>query len=304
MVTPDLGRLFSAIASPVDTEGSLPAGVTAQLVQAHVDRGVEGIYCCGSSGEGLLLRPDERMRLVEEVSMAVGDSVPVIAHVGTASTRDSIQLAQHAERVGAVAVSMIPPIYYHYSTDEIMAHYRRVMDAVSIPMIVYNIPQFTGQEFGAEHPLLAEDRVVGVKHTAHSMYQLERMSAKRPDLQLINGFDETYLSATVAGASGAIGTTISLQTDCFKAIRSLLGRGDVARAQQFQARVNHVIEDLVAVGVFPAAKYVESRLTGIDLGPCREPFAPVSPEGVKRLDALVEQMTDDAMAARAVLAES
>lgn len=301
MVIPDLGRLFSAIASPVAPDGSLPGGVAAQLAEAHVERGVEGIYCCGSSGEGILLSLEERMRLVKEVVDAVGDRVPVVAHVGAASTRDAISLARHARDAGAVAMSMIPPIYYHYTLDEVLAHYRTVMEAVELPMIVYNIPQFTGQEFTSEHPLLDDERVIGVKHTAHSMYQLERMASRRPDLQLINGFDETYLSATVAGAGGAIGTTISLQADAFKAARALLAAGDIVGAREFQARINHVIEELVAVSVFPAAKWVESRLSDLELGPCRAPFGPVGEAGEGRLTRLLETMSVDREAAVAVL---
>ena len=299
--SPDLSRLFSAIASPVAPDGSLPAGVAGRLAAAHVERGVEGVYCCGSSGEGLLLSAAERAQLVEEVIDAVGDAVPVVAHVGAASTREAIGLARHAAAAGAVAVSMIPPIYYRYSADEVTGHYRAVMDAVDLPMILYNIPQFTGQEFQADHPLLSDPRVVGVKHTAHSMYQLERMAKAHPTMHLINGFDETYLAATVAGATGSIGTTISLQTDCFKAVRALAGAGDLAGAQGFQRRINDVIEELVAVSVFPAAKWVESQLTGIDLGPCRAPFAEIGAEGQRRLRSLVERIADDAAAARSAL---
>ncbi len=297
-MAPDLSRLFSAIASPVATDGSLPTGVSGRLAAAHVERGVEGIYCCGSSGEGLLLTTSERKQLVEEVTGAVGDQVPVVAHVGAASTREVIDLARHAAGCGVVAVSMIPPIYYHYTADEVTAHYRAVMDAVDLPMILYNIPQFTGQEFRADHPLLSDPRVAGIKHTAHSMYQLERMSQANPSLQLINGFDEAYLSATVAGATGTIGTTVSLQIDSFKAVRALVRAGDVAGAQEFQHRINDVIEELVAISVFPAAKLVESQITGVDLGPCRAPFSPVAEAGQQRLRVLMRRMQADALRAR------
>lgn len=301
MVIPDLRRLFSAIASPVAADGSLPVGVAARLAEAQVARGVEGIYCCGSSGEGLLLSLPERIHLVDEVVDAVGDRVPVVAHVGTASTRDSITLARHALEAGAVAVSMIPPIYYHFTAQEVLDHYLAVMDAVDLPMIVYNIPQFTGQEFTSDHPLLDDERVIGVKHTAHSMYQLERMADRHPRMQLINGFDETYLSATVAGATGAIGTTISLQTDVFKAARALLQAGEVEHARRFQGRINHVIEELVSVSVFPAAKWVEARLSDLDLGPCRAPFSAIGGEGQARLTALLDTLRDDKAAAIEVL---
>ncbi|MCC2594317.1 dihydrodipicolinate synthase family protein [Tessaracoccus sp. OS52] len=299
--TPNLGLLFSAIATPVTRDGGLDADVAARLAAQHVERGVEGLYCGGSSGEGLLLTPDERQRMLAAVVDGAAGAIPVVAHVGALSTREAITLAEHAQEVGAVAVSMIPPIYYKFTPEEVLAHYRAVMDAVDLPMIVYNIPQFTGQDIGAGDELLADERVVGVKYTAHSMYQLERISRHRPNLQLVNGFDEAYLASLVAGASGSIGTTISMQTDTFKAVRAHHDAGELAAARGFQRRINDVIEKLVDVGVFPAAKWVEAQLSGLELGPCRSPFAPVPPAAEPRLRELVGTIEANNEEARASL---
>lgn len=291
MVTPDLGLLFSAIATPVTPAGELDEAAARDLADRHVDVGVEGLYCGGSSGEGLLLGVDERQRLLAAVAEGAAGRIPVVAHVGTLSTRDSIALARHAEDVGAVAVSMIPPIYYKFSPAEVAAHYRAVMDAVGIPMIIYNIPQFTGQDLDAGNELLADERVVGVKYTAHSMYQLERIARHHPRLQLVNGFDEAFLPSLAAGATGSIGTTISMQVDAFKAVRAHFRAGRPDEARRFQERINDAIETLVEVGVFPAAKWVEAELSGLPLGPCRAPFQPVPEEAKGRLRELVATVT-------------
>lgn len=85
-------------------------------------------------------------------------------------------------RPTVAAVSMIPPIYYSYPSTAVVAHYRAVMDAVDLPMILYNIPQFTSVEFNARTgaELLADPRVIGVKQTAHNMFALEQMKAAYP----------------------------------------------------------------------------------------------------------------------------
>ncbi|GAB3816105.1 N-acetylneuraminate lyase [Tessaracoccus terricola] len=291
MVSPDLGLLFSAIASPLNADGALDEAMARELAAHHVQVGVEGLYCGGSSGEGLLLGVDERRRLLAAVAEGAAGRIPVVAHVGALSTRDSITLARHAQDTGAVAVSMIPPIYYKYSSDEVAGHYRAVMDAVDIPMIIYNIPQFTGQDLQAGDELLSDERVVGVKYTAHSMYQLERIASHHPRLQLVNGFDEAFLPSLAAGATGSIGTTISMQTDTFKAVRAHYRAGRLDEARRFQERINDAIETLVDVGVFPAAKWVEAELTGLPLGPCRAPFQPVPAQATERLRELVTTVT-------------
>lgn len=302
MSPPDLGLLFSAIASPVASDGSLGEEAARALAERHVDVGVEGIYCGGSSGEGLLLDLDERRRMLAAVLDGVAGRIPVVAHVGAMSTRDSVALAQHAEAGGAVAISMIPPIYYRYSHADVVGHYRTVMDAVGLPMILYNIPQFTGQEFDSGHELLSDPRVIGIKHTAHSMYELERFSRHHPHLQLINGFDEAYLPSLMAGAAGSIGTTVSMQIDTFKAVRALAGAGRLVEARAFQSRINDVIETLVRISVFPAAKRLEQELSGLKLGPCRQPFQPVPDDAVAEIRGLAETVERNNSEARDLLA--
>lgn len=281
---------MAAIATPYDRNGELDTSMLAMLVRDYVGRGVEGIYCCGSSGEGLLLSADERTAIVETAVAASAGAVPVVAHVGALSTRDAIDLGRRAQAAGASALSMIPPIYYSYGAWAIVDHYRAVIDAVDLPMIVYNIPQFTGTEFDVETAgeLFGDPRVIGIKHTAHSMYALERMKASFPDKAYINGFDETFVAAMAAGARGTIGTTVGMQFELFARARALLDAGDLMAAQIVQSRINDVIAELVAIDVFPAAKYLSGRNAGRagSLGPCRLPFRELSDVDRARLDAL------------------
>ena len=286
----DLGVLMAAIATPYDADGAVDTRVLSTLVEDYVSRGVEGIYCCGSSGEGLLLSADERTAVVETAVRAAAGRIPVVAHVGALSTREAIELGQRAQRAGAAALSMIPPIYYSFGIEAILDHYRAVLDAVDLPLIVYNIPQFTGTEFTLETAgeLLGDPRVIGLKQTAHNMYALERMKAAFPDKAYINGFDEVFVPALAAGARGTIGTTVGLQVELFRAARRLLDSGDLAGAQRVQSRINHVIAELVAIDVFPAAKYLSGRSAGGPgaLGDCRRPFRPLPEEARDRLDVL------------------
>nr|WP_297105470.1 dihydrodipicolinate synthase family protein [Tessaracoccus sp.] len=151
------------------------------------------------------------------------------------------------------------------------------------------------------HPRVLPDRLVDRADRTLTQLVVVLPWCRHDSTLLKRSRPSTKPGAVHAGATGSIGTTISLQTDCFKAVRALVRAGDLPLAQAFQRRINDVIEELVAVSVFPAAKWVESRLTGIDLGPCRAPFAELNAEGQRRLDALVERIDDDVAAARAVL---
>lgn len=289
----DLRRVFSALITPMRADESVDHDVLGALVDHQLGRGVEGFYCCGSSGEALLLSLDERRAVVRTVLDAAAGRVPVIAHVGTIRTADAVALARDAQDAGAAAVSMIPPYYYAFSPQEVNAYYEAVLAGCELPVVVYNIPQFTGVSFGKANSaaLFAEDRVIGLKHTEHNLYSLERLRSAYPDKVFFNGFDEVFLWALAAGATATVGTTVNIQPELFLALRAAYTAGDLATATRLQTQINHVIETLVAHGVFTATKYVVS-LQGYPTTGCRAPFRPLDAEDRRALDALHDQMTE------------
>ena len=197
-----------AIVTPMQDDGSLDFPRLRSLIDWHIAEGTDGIVVVGTTGESPTVNVDEHCELIRATVQHVSGRVPVIAHVGTPRTRDAVELAKHAEQDGASAVSLVPPYYYKYSREEIIAYYRRVLDAISIPVILYNIPQFTGVELDAQSAdaLLGDEQVLGVKHTSHNLYSLERMIARYPEKVFFNGFDEIFLSSLAAGATATVGS--------------------------------------------------------------------------------------------------
>lgn len=292
--TADLDRIFSALVTPMTEDGSVNDAAIEGLVEWQLNQGVEGFYCCGSSGEAPLLSLDERRSFVQRVIRSVAGRVPVVAHVGTVSTADTIRLAVAAEEDGAHAVSMVPPYYYGFSQREIIDHYRQTMDACGLPMIVYNIPQFTSVAFdkvsGSE--LFEDPRVVGLKHTSQDLFALERIRSAYPDLALLNGFDEMYLPALVAGAGGCVGTTVNVQARRFVELRRRFDAGDIDGAQRMQRRINDVVETFVEHGIFSCVKFY-LQLSGIDAGRCRAPFAKLNSVAEDAVRHVFEEIRSD-----------
>lgn len=291
-VATDLRRVFSAIITPTRADESVDLDVLGQLTETQLERGVEGFYCCGSSGEGPLLSVAERRQVVRTVVAAAAGRAPVIAHVGSPRTADAVSLARAAADDGADAVSAVPPYYYNYSGTEITAYYRALLDASPLPVILYNIPQFTGVTFDKKNAadLLQDPRIVGLKHTDHNLYNLERFRAAYPEKVYINGFDEIYLSALVAGATATVGTTVNIQPELFLKVRAAVAAGDLDRASRLQSQINHVVETLVNHGVFTATKYLVRRQGHATHG-CRAPFRPLDDADRAALDQLHEQMS-------------
>ena len=282
-------RIWSALITPTNADESVNYEALERVVELQLQDGVEGFYCCGSSGEGLLLSLDERKQVLEHVLKAADGRVPVVSHVGPIRTRDVIDLAEHAMSAGAMAVSMIPPYYYKFSMDEIMGYYEDVIRALpGVPAIVYNIPQFTGVEFNKDNAgrLLANENIVGIKHTSNNLYAMERMGQAFPGKALINGFDEQFLGAMAMGSCATIGTTVNLFAPLFHKVRSAFQAGDMALAYRWQHAINLRVEATVKVGIFNAMKYGWT-LRGVDCGSCRAPFRPLDSQARKALADLM-----------------
>ena len=283
--------IVPALITPCSPGGELNEASLAALVERLVGQGVAGFYAMGSSGECFLLDEAERRRGLEVVVEAAAGRVPVIAHIGSTSTRQSVRLAEHAASLGVAAVSSVSPFYYKYDFDGLLSHYQTIMDAVDCPMIVYNIPSLSGvtysldqlQQFGRDM------RIVGIKHTSQDLFQLERIRALVPRLTVFNGFDEMFLAGLSMGAHGAIGTTFSFMAPKFIRIQRLYEAGRMTEALDEQHSANTVITALIAAGVFSGTKHIIER-QGIACHGCREPMQPIKPEHAARLDALLDQL--------------
>ena len=287
MVTINRNGIYSALFSPLNSRGELDRDKLKDLVRFEIDHGVEGFYCCGSSGEALLLETEERKAVTEVVAGELQDRFPFIIHTGALSTRTAIELSAHAKKCGAAAVSLIPPIYYHYSIDEVEQYYKDVLEAVDIGIIVYNIPHLTGISFSKKNVFLNDKRIIGIKHTSMNLYDMERIKQAFPDKIMFSGFDEIFLYSLTAGADAAIGTAINICPKLFKAIREEFNKGNISKAQVFQAELNSFVEVVVEAGLFPASKYCLT-LMGVDIGSCRKPFAPLTEKGKKQVEEALE----------------
>lgn len=288
--TEQFRKIWSALITPTNIDESVNYDALERIVALQIADGVEGFYCCGSSGEGLLLTLEERRRVLEHVLKAADGRVPVIAHVGTIRTRDAVDLAKHAMSAGALAVSMIPPYYYKFSMDEIMGYYEDVIKASpGLAAIVYNVPQFTSIEFSKENAerLLANENIVGIKHTSTNLYSLERMGQAFPGKALINGFDEQFLGALSMGSIATIGTTVNLFAPLFHKVRGAFDRGDMQEALRWQHAINLRVEAAVKVGIFNAMKYGWT-LRGVDCGFCRAPFQPLDEASRQKMKVLMD----------------
>lgn len=276
-----------------DKHGEVDASAVRRLARHYADVGVQGLYVGGSTGEGVLQTPAERKITLEAVMEEVGGRMAVIAHIGAPSTRESVELAQHAESVGVDAISAVPCIYYTLSEDAVERHWKAMMDSVSLPFIAYHIPSTTGFHVTPQflQKLIGYEQVAGVKITTMNSYELQQF--KRIGGQsfiVFNGPDEQYAAGRLMGADGGIGGSYGVMPELFLRLERCCAAGQWAEAQAWQFRINEIITQLLALPFYAACKEI-LRMQGFDCGVPRMPLGQLEDIHKFKVRQIYEQIT-------------
>ena len=240
--------IFTALLTPFKDDYSINEASLKKLVEFNLEKGINGFYVGGSTGEGLIMTSEERKEVFRIVKEAAGDKVPLIAHCGSISTDEAISMAKTAEFLGYDAVSAVAPLYYGFSFPAIRKYYDDIVSSVNIPMVVYNFPGGSGVTFTADYAaeMFKDERYMGIKHTSSDLYTLHQFKQKidRP-VTIFNGFDEMCLGGLAMGADGAIGSTYNFMGDKFIKIFEAFNAGDMATAQAIQTEANEIIAEMI-----------------------------------------------------------
>ncbi|MDF2647323.1 MAG: N-acetylneuraminate lyase [Paenibacillus sp.] len=266
-----------AINSCYDSKGEVNPEAVKQMVRFLINKGVNGVYVCGSTGEGLLQSVEERKQVLEAAIAESKGEIAVIAQIGAMNTRDSMELAIHAERVGADAISAVPPFYYRHSEEAVHKHWTAIMNSTELPFIIYHIPATTGFNLTSDllRRMIANPKVIGVKVSVSSTYELERFKVTGGnDFLIFNGPDEQYLAGRIMGADGGIGGTYGCMPELFVRLEQYYVRGMMTEAQRLQSLINDIISDLLSLPTHSALKEI-MRLRRIDCGTVRAPMEEV-----------------------------
>ena len=276
-----LAGICPALVTPLASGGGVNVKVTERLIESLISAGVGGLYACGGTGEWLLLSPEVRRQMAEVAIAAAAGRVPVVVHIGAATTEQAVELARHAKASGADAISAVPPFYYGYPFTATVEYYRAIATASGLPLYIYHIPGATGAALSPEEllELCAMEGIVGLKYSSHDLDFLSKLLAMRdPDhVNVVSGPDELFLSCFALGVEGAIGTTYNFMPRLYIDIMQSAIRGELATARRLQYAANAVIRVLLPYGGIPATKAVLTMM-GFDVGYCVPPMPAIDGE--------------------------
>jgi len=266
--------IFPALVTPFSDGAAIDEAAYRSLIR-HVLPDVNGIVPVGTTGEFVYLTEEEKHKAIDIALDEAAGHVPVVAGTGCASTRETVALTQYAKDAGAHAALVLAPYYLKPTYNEVYEHYEAV-NKVGLPIILYNIPQCAGTHFKwwTAEGMAYLDNVVGIKDSSGDMPFLMALFEKiKGHVSIFCGHDEIVMAALAAGADGAILASANLIPDIWQEIYAAVHSGDLAKAQNLQARIQKLVRIVVRRGSVQAVKEGLCMM-GLDVGNARLPVMP------------------------------
>ena len=285
--------LIAAAFTPMHEDGSLNLAQVAPIVDYLVRIQISGLYVCGSTGEGPSLSSEERRATAAAYVEAAAGKLPVIIQVGHNSLAEASALARHAEKIGADAISTLPPLYYKLKSLETLIDCLNEISSAApiLPLFYYHIPSLTGMDFDMlEFLRLACKRLpnlAGIKYSNPAINEYQAcLKFENERFNILFGCDEMLLAALSVGAKGAVGSTYNFAGPVYQRLIKAFRQGNLSEAQKCQALSVEMVRILYRYGGQSALKAF-MKLIGLDCGPNRLPLETLTS---KELQAMKKEL--------------
>lgn len=290
--------MFEGIITPIvtpfhrDLHQTINYEELEKLINHLIAHGVKGIFILGSNGEFHVIDEAEKIEFAKHTIEIVNHRVPVYVGTGCCSTRETIQLSQKMEKLGADALSVITPYFLKPSNENLYNHYKEIAQSVSIPIILYNIPKVTGCPLD---PSLVErladiDNIKAIKDSSGETERLQAYAqiTKEKDFSLLVGSDSKISYAYKLGATGAVAGTSNVIVDILVSLDKALRKGRNQEAEKLQKDID-VLRSVLTLGTVPSVMKRSCELAGIaNVGPARKPVQELSKDADSKITEMLK----------------
>jgi len=275
--------------TPFASDGNLDEYNLTTLVH-FLSEHVQGLFICGSYGNGPLMTVAEKKRVIDIVAKNIPPTIQLVVHVGATNVRDAVELARYAEGAGAAKVSSVVPYYFHHTRESIKLYFDRLVKAVKIPVYTYNNPKFTG--IAVDVSLLqelADLGVAGVKDSSFDIMTLANFARqiKNPDFDVVLGTEAMFLYAATIGVRAFIPGLGNAFPELCGELYEAATKFEMERARTLQMRVNELRDIMYLAKSTVVAVYALLKIRGVCEAYPREPFIAL---GEKETAAMRQQL--------------
>ena len=282
---------YTALITPF-RNGAVDEEAYRKIVNWQIEEGTHGLVPVGTTGESPTLSHDEHKRIVEIAIDAAGGRVPVMAGAGSNATSEAIDFSVHAEKAGAAGVLVVTPYYNKPTQDGLFAHFKAINDAVSIPIIIYNIPgrSIVDMTVDTMARCFELQNVTGVKDATADLARVsQQRAAMGPDFNQLSGEDATALAFMAHGGHGCISVASNVAPRLCSDFQNACLSGDFAKALELQDRLMPLHDALFCETSPGPVKYAVSRL-GLCDAEARLPMVPISNEAKAKVEAAMDKV--------------
>ena len=264
-----------AIVTPMTADGEVNYEVLGEMLEAQIAGGTDALIICGTTGESATLSEEEHSAVIRYAIKKVNKRIPVIAGTGSNCTATAIKLSKEAEKDGADGLLLVTPYYNKATQKGLIAHYTAIAKAVSLPIILYNVPSRTGCNLQPETiAALVKNvkNIVGVKEASGNISQIAKVKLLcGDDIDLYSGNDDQVVPILSLGGIGVISVLSNVAPkETHNMVMDYLN-GDVDKARQMQLKAIPLIDALFSeVNPIPVKKAL--NLMGWEAGPLRAPL--------------------------------
>jgi 4-hydroxy-tetrahydrodipicolinate synthase len=289
-----LHGVITALVTPLTAEGIVDQEALREVVNFQLAHKISGLFVCGTTGLGPAMPADQRKKVSETVVQVTDKRVPVIVQVGAADPQITLDLASHAQEVGADAIASLTPFYYKPGQDAMIEYFNRLSESTRLPIVVYNIPRLTGNNIDTNLLLRLSKipNIVGVKDSSQDFIQLvDYLAALPKDFNILVGTDSFLYSALFAGAHGGISALANAFPEVMMETYDAFVHREFERGAGLQRQV-HALRSLVNKP--PVAPLLELlRLRGLKSGHVKLPLRSMTLQEVEELRSSVLRILPD-----------
>jgi 4-hydroxy-tetrahydrodipicolinate synthase len=274
------GRILTAMVTPMNENLEIDYASARSLAQYLLNHGSDGIVVCGTTGESPTLTNEEKIKMFREVKEAVGSSGIVLAGVGSNSTAASVNLARQAAETGVDGIMAVVPYYNKPSQEGMYQHFKAIAQAVSLPVMLYNIPSRTMTNLLPEtvKKLAQIPNIIAIKESAGMMDQVSELKRILPaDFAVYSGDDSLTLPMLSLGCSGVVSVASHVIGDEMKKMIEAWFAGDIKKATQWHLRLYPIFKGIfITTNPVPIKALV--NMLGLKAGGVRLPLVDCNEE--------------------------
>lgn len=285
--------VIPALITPFTEKGEIHETALKNHIDFLIEKGVGGIYACGTFGAGPLLTTEEHMEFSRLLAQVVDGRVPVIVHVGTRTIKETVSLAKNCQEVGVDSVAAIPPYYYQHPEDVVLRYYDKLISSVEIPVFAYNNPPQVGYALAPQTlKKIADMGACGIKDSSFDIKAFNQYMAAvdRKGFMFICGTVPIFYSALAMGAVAGVGGPANVFPEIQIELYNAVQKGDLARCRDLHLQMLRLVK-IQGLGGIPFITLINMlEMRGVEYGAYpHDPWERVSADIEKQIREGLEQ---------------